>query len=507
MFGWVFATIAILGTANARSLPCGTPSLLSKTLSSTPVPYPVPPPNPTKAMREAHGTCAGSEASENFVLKWGSEAPPSAGEIDEILEALERSWDTELNTMDHAHPWGSDTHLFNVYFGDSGDCAPSAFGMGGYYTTDPEGWPMIVLSNGAFDNGDYGQTTVAHEFYHAVQHAEGAYQSTQESQWWWEATAMWVESVVYPSTQDYFIFLHGYAFEPHRQLNSYKYPEEGVLAEYHQYGAGIWPRYLTEFEADWSLIRDSWSLADENDDPVEVIRELLDADLDEVFADFAAHNAVWDYQHGEQMENWLDYMYDASGFGDQDRRIADTVSSQGTGDQWQTPPQETLPQRYGYNVIEMESPKDGTMVVRFEGDALGSEGSEATWHIRVVRETQRSVEYEELVVIDGAGQLTLRDVGSEIAIYLVVSVVSPAWNTVETFDYRYQMDMGSGSSGGGGSGDGGSVTSPPSWDQWGAFNDSEDGGQGCSCSHAGFPTQRGVWLLLPLVLLVVRRRD
>ena len=119
---------------------------------------------------------------------------------------------------------------------------------------------------------------------------------------------------------------------------------------------------------------------------MEVVRELLGADLDEVFADFAAHNAVWDYQHGDQMENWLDYMHDASGFGDQDRRIADTVSSQGTSDQWQTPPQETLPQRYGYNVIEMASPKDGTMVVRFEGDALGSDGSEATWHIRVVRE-------------------------------------------------------------------------------------------------------------------------
>ena len=99
MFVWVLAATAVLGTATARSLPCGTPALLSKTLSSTPVPYPPPPPSPAKAMREAHGACAGSEASENFVLKWGSEAPPSAGEVDEILEAFERSWDTELNTI------------------------------------------------------------------------------------------------------------------------------------------------------------------------------------------------------------------------------------------------------------------------------------------------------------------------------------------------------------------------------------------------------------------------
>ena len=510
MVGAVIGMVLTMGAAHARALPCGTPALLSKTLASTPTPYPVPPPSPVKDSREAHGACAGSEASENFILKWGSEAPPSRAEIDAILEAFERSWDTELNVMDHAHPWGTDTHLFNVYFGDSGDCAPSAFGMGGYYTTDSEGWPMIVLSNGAFDSGDYGQTTVAHEFYHAVQHAEGAFQVNEEAQWWWEATAMWVESVVYPTTQDYYIFLHGYAFEPHRQLNSYKYPEEGVLAEYHQYGAGIWPRYLTEFEADWRLIRDSWALAGEDDDPVEVIRALLDTDLDEVFADFAAHNAVWDYEHGDQIADWLDYMRDASGFGDQDRRIADTVASQGTGDEWQIPPQDTLPQRYGYNVIEMSNPRSGTMVVRFEGDALGSQGSEASWHIRVVREKPRGIEYEQLLVNEGVGQLTLRDVGSETAIYLVVSVVSPAWNPVENFNYRYQMDMGSTSSGdggGSGSGSGGGVGSTPNaWGEWGGFGDSDDDKQGCACSNASLASSRSVWLVVPLLLLVVRRR-
>lgn len=488
----------LLGQAYAGPLLCGTPALLEQTLASQPMPYPAPPPSPVKESREAHGACAGSEASENFVLKWGSEAPPTATEVDQILAALERSWDTELNIMDHAHPWGSDTHLFNVYFGDSGDCAPSAFGMGGYYTTDAEGWPMIVLSNGAFDSADYGQTTVAHEFYHAVQHAEGAYQGNDQAQWWWESTAMWVESVVYPATTDYFVFLHGYAFEPHRQLNSYKYPEEGVLAEYHQYGAGIWPRYLTEFESDWRLIRDSWSMAGPDDDPLEVVRELLDSDLDEVFADFAAHNAVWDYQHGDQMEDWLDYMRDASGFGDQDRRIADTVSSSGTGDEWQTPPQETLPERYGYNVIRMSGPKSGTMVVRFEGDATGSAGSGAEWIIRVVREKERSIDYEELVVVDGGGQLTLRDVGAEYGIYLVVSVTSPAWRSNEVFGYRYQMDMGSTSGG-----SGGSTTSPPTaWDS--AFQGDDEEKQGCACSVSS-PQNVGVWLMVPLWALLGRR--
>ena len=116
----------------------------------------------------------------------------------------------------------------------------------------------------------------------------------------------------------------------------------------------------------------------------------------------------------------------------------------------------------------------------------------------------RSVEYEELVVIDGFGQLTLRDVGTEIAIYLVVSVVSPAWNTAETFDYRYQMDMGATSSDGGG-GDDGLGTTPEAWGDW-AFGDSGDDKQGCACTNGGALPMRGVWLLLPLACLVVRRR-
>jgi len=483
--------IWVHGTSVGHAMPgvCGTPEFLDMTLASVPMELPPPPPSPTKAIREAHGACAGSEASENFVLKWGSDAPPTSDEVEQILVALERAWDSELNVMDHAHPYGTDSHLFNVYFGDSGDCAPSAFGMGGYYTTDGEGWPMIVLSNGVFESRDYGQTTVAHEFYHAVQHAEGSFADNEEARWWWEATAMWVESVVYPSTRDYYTFLYGYAFQPHRQLNSYTYPENGVLEEFHQYGAGIWPRYLTEFESDWTLIRDSWALAGPDDDPLEVTRDLLGTDLDEVFADFAAHNAVWDYFHGDGMEELLDYMVDVSGFGSQDARIVDTVVSGGTSTEWKTPPQETLPERYGYNVIRMSGPNDGTMVIRFKGDPTGTQSSEAKWLIRVVREKSSGIEYEELVVIDHEGQLTLRDVGAELAIYLVVTVSSPAWRRNEVFGYTYQMDMGARSQSG---------STPKGWVP-------PMSSKGCSSAIPTVPS-RAVWWCLPLLGLVCRRR-
>ena len=210
-------------------------------IESSPTPHPPRPPSDSKGIRDAmSGICNGTEISENFILKWGLEAPPADDEIDLIMEALETSWDHQLDIMGHAAPYGTNEYLFNVYVGDSGGCAPSARGVGGYYTTDVEGWPIIVLSQGVFSNVDYGQTTVAHEFYHAVQHAEGAYSARGTVQWWWEATAMWVEGEVYPGTEDYYSFLHGYAFEPHLQLNAYTpLTGDGKLEEYHQYGAAI----------------------------------------------------------------------------------------------------------------------------------------------------------------------------------------------------------------------------------------------------------------------------
>ena len=220
------------------------------------------------------GVCNGTEVSDNFILKWGLDAPPADDEVELIMEALETSWNHQLEIMGHAAPYGTDDYLFNVYVGDSGGCAPSARGVGGYYTTDDEGWPIIVLSQGVFNNLDYGQTTVAHEFYHAVQHAEGAFAARGSVQWWWEATAMWVEGEVYPGTEDYYSFLYGYAFEPHLQLNAYTgLTSAGLLEEYHQYGAAIWPRYLTEYVTSWTTIRDTWAYGRHDDDPIEYIAE------------------------------------------------------------------------------------------------------------------------------------------------------------------------------------------------------------------------------------------
>jgi hypothetical protein len=478
--------------------PCGTLGRLQHTLQAAPVRLPLPPPGTEKAEREAGGTCANSEASDNFVLKWGNEESVSAYAVTEMLSAFEFTWSELVTQMGHPPPLTSATYKFNIYVGDTGSCAPSAYGNGGYFTVDAEGYPFIVMSLGTMADTTYGKSVAAHEFYHAVQHATEAYGAGTYAQWYWEATATWAEREVYISDTVYAQFLFGYAFMPYRQLNAYQYPGTGAIEEFHQYGAFIFPRYLSEHVEDWTLIRDSWVLADWNDDPIRVLEDLLPGgDIEAIFGDFAAQNATWDYLDGSLYEQVLDQTADQSAYGIYDSRIVDTVGSQGTGDEWVEGPSLTLPERFGYNIIRLKSPESRELTVRFEGDESGSEGSTARYQVRLVREYGTSRAYE-LVELDGtSGELSVGKVGTEAALYLAVSAFADHWNEGESFAYRYQLDMGEVDQPGVDTSNGGSMPQ--------ALHVANDEEGGCACAQGASPA--GGWLAgLGLMLVGLRRR-
>ncbi len=249
---------------------------------------------------------------------------------------------------------------------------------------------------------------------------------------------------------------------------------------------------------DWSTIRDSWSSAGPDDDPMDILSSLMGEDLAPHFADFAAHNATWDYVHGDEMEEYLDTTSMTSDFGSRDRRIVESHGFDGTGAEWTDPPESTLPERYGYNVIRMKSPPEGELTIRFRGDEAGSAGSSATWAVRVVRQLSQRVEYHSMELSESEGTLVLDLLGTERAIYLVPSVTSPAWNQGENFDYQYQFDAGSTDSGG----DGGTAPGWPSVPK--AIDSGDDEPVGCQCASGRPPG--GVWVLL-IPLLAAARRD
>jgi hypothetical protein len=388
---------------------------------------------PDKALRDVFHL-PNHEENEDFVVWWGDSGGVEEGDIDDLLDAFDDGWARQIDEYGLPAPYGTETYKFNVFIGDSGSGAPSSYGNSGYYTVDSQGYPLIVVAAGALEDMDWGRGTAVHEFFHAVQHATGAYQ-TDTGAWLWEACAVWVEGEIYPDNPYYASFLFGFAFMPHLPLDSYDYPDSGAIEEYHQYGAFIFMRYLSEIAASWESVRDLWALGGAYDDPLEVLDGLLQplgSDLLIAWSDFIAHDSVWDYQDGEIYEYYLDWY---AGYYD-DYRVVETLVNGGS-EEWREPTQR-LPQRYGAQYIQVHYPSAGTLRVEVEGDPTGSSGGPATWVGQVVFDSD-PVEYVPLSFEDGAASLTLEEADRALNLYLALGVTTPTRRGGETFGYRYRV--------------------------------------------------------------------
>ncbi len=469
---------------------CLTRALEARALPATGMPLspPVEPAlfMPDKSVRDVYHL-PNSRESENFIVWWGDEGDVSTGDVDDMIEAFELGWDHLVETMDLPQPDGTLTYKFNVYIGDSGSGAPSSYGAAGYFWYDSQGYPIIVMSLGLMGDLEWCQTTAVHEFFHAVQGATGAY-ATDTGSWLWEASATWVEGEIYPESYIYAVFLYGFGYLPHLPLDFYDYPDTGALEEYHQYGAFIFPRYLSEIAFDWTIVRDAWDRGGPSDDPIEVFDELMQEqgeDFDTVWASFVAHNASWDYADGDTYESIMD-AYD--GWYD-NYFLTASYSSDGTRD-WVTPTQR-LPQRYGVNNLQLRYPQDGTLQVELELDATGSRGSEAKWAVTLVRQTYDQRSYELLEPVDGLIQRTVEGVGDESSIWLTVGVSCDYLSDGEEFGYSYRLWVESDDV----------DTGTPA--DTGEDDEEEPGGCGCAAGAAG---GAGWLVLLGLGVLARRRR-
>lgn len=479
--------------------PCATPRLLPALL---PLPDPLPPapPGATKESREAIDGVVEERTSENFAVKWGSRGGVSEATAQALLQAYEDAWAVQVEAMEHPGAFGSDRYRVNVYVEDTGlvwDNGSSRFelsgsGASGYFFSDPEGYPMLVMSQGSLADPDYAAMVSAHEHYHAVQAATEAYAYSGVSAWYWEATASWAAGEVRPDVPEYAVFLFGFALLPWLSVDFFDYPDTGALQEYHQYGAFIFPRYLSEHEADWTVVRDSWLSPDPGGDPlaaVDASLQALGSSVEEALVWMAAHDAAWDYADGEyyraNVETYAEYYSEGE-------PVLDSFSGRGS-DGWLEPPSDQALQRLGHALIEVECTGEEGVVVELEGDAEGTSGSPARWRAVQVTETDDGPEYAELQWTDGAARW--ESDCAQRRHHVAISVGSDARATGETFPLRYRVTYAdeSGSTGG-------DDTGP----------DGDGGGSGlveeepAACGCSGSPAVGG--LLLALLPLWARRR-
>jgi hypothetical protein len=97
---------------------------------------------------------------------------------------------------------------------------------------------------------EFLQVTAAHEFRHASQFAEDAF----EDLWFMEGDAMWIEGEVFPEITDRFDYLGTSPLrKPSRAL------DHGT--NYFEYGAWVFFRFLSEHFGDPAVIREAWNRA------------------------------------------------------------------------------------------------------------------------------------------------------------------------------------------------------------------------------------------------------
>lgn len=388
------------------------------------------------SVRDAFGSFDHVRESDHFALKWGPNGQFD-GEAEAILEALELAWQVEVGELGFLPPRTTEAFKMNVYIGDTGGDAPSAEGAGGYFWYDPEGFPHLVLSRDAAQYG--GGWTAAHELFHAVQDRYASYEYDGLGGWFWEATAEWAASHVLPDDWEHGSFLGGYAMLPHLSVSHFDYPDTGALEEYHHYGAFIFPRFVDEVLADPSVIRATWENDAGSDDPLVTLgaaSAARGADLRDLFALFATSTLDFaGYQHADlyadNVEQW------AGMLPDDDHRVAATHTDATDG--LVVAPEETLPRRFGINVVSFDAPEDGAWTLRFQGGAEGSRGTEAEWapHL-VVTGPQGSAELP-LKLDGGLASLDLELKDTE-RVTLVVPQLALARDVEERFAYSYAFE-------------------------------------------------------------------
>lgn len=136
------------------------------------------------------------------------------------------------------------------------------------------------------------KVTCVHEYFHAIQLAY----NLDADRWWMEASATWMEEVLYPIVQDNHSYLPYFLGVPQTRLI-----QEG---DYHQYGAFVWPGFLQQ-KYDYTIIR---KVLEENR-YVSTLNALDSAlasqneSVGQIFPEFA----VWNYYTGTRAKSGMYY--------------------------------------------------------------------------------------------------------------------------------------------------------------------------------------------------------
>ena len=193
--------------------------------------------------------------------------------VNGVAEILERVWYAEIDSLGFVMPItdfgkGGDDR-YDIYLRD--------LGLGYFGLTYPEslvqGYRASAYSElendfssssrYRFNPLDGARVTAAHEFFHAIQFAYDVFEyegfddlnPNNDKPWWMEASAVWMEDVVYDDVNDYIGYLTYFYKLPWMSLTTFA---SGGDRLFHPYASCVWPIFLCEKYEDVGILREIW---------------------------------------------------------------------------------------------------------------------------------------------------------------------------------------------------------------------------------------------------------
>lgn len=407
-------------------------------------------------LKSDSGSDSGKIVSCSTAVNSGSACSGVPDFVDKWADYLEEVWAYEIVQLGYIKPAGSEMYLYDVYIantrdniaGNADDRTPSLasnyLGLTVTYCDSKysnickddnthESYSYIVVNN-FYSNDQAMKIAAAHEFFHAIQFSYPSideWWSSPDNHWWIEATATWMEEMVYDDINHYYARVRLWLQSPELSLKN-----TGTRYSGHEYGDVIFILYLTDvYLKNRDFVRDVWA-SDEGG--IDALNSALTTekygkvDFESAFRGFIALNAVADigeayggYEEGEQ------YGRAAATKKHGDYPAISSVSSV------------SAPHELGANYIHFLPPgnNDNRLTIEFDG----SDGINWSTMLVKVRSDGTGFERDDLAVDPSlkAGCHSVDGFGSVYSeVFLVASVlIEPS--LMDTAHYSYKAALGS----------------------------------------------------------------
>lgn len=372
--------------------------------------------------------------------------------INKWADYFEEAWTTEIIKLGYKEPTGTGSFLYDVYIANTADnilrndddqTPALGYNFLGLTTTYcdnnngcksnlPDSYSYIVVNN-FFNDSDTMKITAAHEFFHAIQFSYPSINLwlSSDNYWWVEATATWMEEVVYDEVNEYYPRVRSWLKVPWISL---KYSGNEYLN--HEYGNVLFVLFMTDgyLNGDRNFVKYVW---ENSNGGLKAIDDVLSnsydkGDFESAFKEFVSLNALTASGYSERgYEEGLQF-----------GKVVVTKMHSNYPVTYSEISGSNAPQELGSNYIHFlpQDNNDNSLTIEFNG----SKGNNWAAMIVKIRSDGSGYEHEEME-IDSKGKYgcyTVNGFGSSYSevFFIPVLLIDPGLYDSASYEYKATLN-------------------------------------------------------------------